>query len=137
MVEDYIWISKLVVVAIHNEQVSEHGGSYGIRDGGLLDSALANPKNICTYNPNHTIASLASSYGFSIAKNHPFIDGNKRTAFQTMLLFLNLNGKDLDVLEPEVVITMQNLADSTIDQLQFTEWIESHLIDIENENKLN
>ena len=129
--DNYIWVNHSMVKMMHDELINEHGGSYGVRDEGLLDSALANPQNVCAYNSDHTIASLASAYGFSIAKNHPFIDGNKRTAFQTLLLFLNLNDKDLDVTEPDVVVTMQDLANSTIDQSQFTEWIEAHLIDME------
>ena len=125
--DEYIWINELMAKEIHDRQIRKYGGSHGIRDEGLLISALANPKNVYAYDPTHTIASLASSYGYSIAKNHPFIDGNKRTAFLVVFIFLYLNGKLLEVPEPEAVIMMQNLASGTIDQNQFTQWIEKNL----------
>ena len=114
MAKEYIWVSESIVELIHDDQINEHGGSYGIRDKGLLHSALARPKNICAYEQNYSITSLAASYGYGIAKNHPFIDGNKRTAFQVMFVFLKINGKTLKAPETEVVITMENLANGTI-----------------------
>ena len=127
MADEYIWIIEPMVEVIHDDQINEHGGSYGIRDKGLLDSALARPKNICAYEQNYSLSSLAASYGFGIAKNHPFIDGNKRTAFQVMFVFLKINGKTLQAPETEVVIIMENLANGTIDESELSEWIEEHL----------
>jgi len=87
----WIWVDPTVVLAVHEEQLAEYGGSAGIRDAGLLESALARPKNLAAYG-EPDVAELAASYGFGIARNHPFVDGNKRTAFVSVELFLRLNG---------------------------------------------
>ena len=127
MADEFIWMSKMIVKLIHDDQINEHGGSYGIRDKGLLDSALARPKNICAYEKKYSIGYLAASYGYGIARNHPFIDGNKRTAFQVMFVFPKINGKTLNAPETEVVIIMENLASGTITESQLADWIEEHL----------
>jgi death-on-curing protein len=90
-----IWVGLAVVLAVHDEQIGEHGGGSGVRDDGLLVSALDRPRNIAAYEPGADLSRLAAAYGFGIAKNHPFVDGNKRTALVVMETFLGLNGFDL------------------------------------------
>src|SRR5436190_23890738 len=91
-----IWIMQDVVLSIHKRQISEHGGSEGVRDLGLLESALDRPKNLYFYsNPKPNIEKMAASYAYGIVKNHPFIDGNKRVAYVTSQLFLRLNNRKL------------------------------------------
>ncbi|MGL5074500.1 MAG: type II toxin-antitoxin system death-on-curing family toxin, partial [Waterburya sp.] len=89
-----IWVEEEVVIAIHLRQLAEHGGSDGIRDRGLLESALFRPRNLFNYG-NSTIFDLAAAYGYGITSNHPFIDGNKRTSYVVMRTFLKLNGYDI------------------------------------------
>ena len=97
-----IWVEKGVTLAIHKRQLAEHGGSNGIRDEGLLESALTRPVNLHAYgNPPPTLAELAASYAFGIARNHPFVDGNKRVAYVVCHLFLRLNGKRLVAINAE------------------------------------
>ncbi len=94
--KELIWISDEVVVAIHRRQLAEHGGLQGIRDEGLLQSALHRPKNLLAYSESPPdMASLAAAYAYGIVKNHPFMDGNKRTAYVVMRTFLKLNGYDI------------------------------------------
>ena len=107
---DIIFISRDVILAIHEEQLAQHGGGVGLRDEGLLDSALNRPVNRAAYDADADLASLATDYAFGIAKNHPFIDGNKRTAFVTMELFLELNGLRLETTDQEAVMAMLRLA---------------------------
>ncbi len=103
----WVWIKRDVVLALHDEQIAEHGGLSGIRDVGMLDSALARPEQKAAYE-EPTVSDLAASYAYGLAKNHPFCDGNKRTALVCMELFLVLNGYDLTISETEcVTITLQ------------------------------
>lgn len=104
------WLSAAVIRAIHSDQVRAHGGSLGLRDAGLLESALARPVNLVQYQPDSDLYAVAAAYGFGIARNHPFIDGNKRVAFQAMYVFLGLNGFRIDAAEEEVVEVMLSLA---------------------------
>ena len=97
----WIWIDIAVVLAVYDEQLAEHGGSPGVRDRGLLESALARPKNLDAYEPEADIAALAVAYAYGIVRNHPFIDGNKRAAFLACVGFLKLNGFDLRAPQPE------------------------------------
>jgi death-on-curing protein len=106
-----VWISKAVVLALHDEQIAEHGGLGGVRDEGMLDSSLARPQNRWYYE-GAGLVELAAAYGFGVARNHPFADGNKRTSFVVTKLFLALNAVDLKVTEPEIVETWLALADS-------------------------
>ena len=122
---DWIWLDIAVVYAVHDEQLAEHGGSAGVRDAGLLESALAKPQNLAAYGHPDVIA-LAASYGFGIARNHPFIDGNKRTAFVAVELFLDLNGYELTATDADCVLTMLALAAGEIDEAAFTNWIRSN-----------
>ena len=92
--EPWVWIEPAVIRAVHEEQLAEHGGGLGTREMGLLESALARPMHLAAYGAPD-VAALAAAYGYGIAKNHPFIDGNKRTAFVAVELFLMLNGWEL------------------------------------------
>jgi death-on-curing protein len=121
------WVNPSVVLAIHDEQIAEHGGASGIRDSGLLDSALARPVNLAAYG-EPDVSELAAAYAFGIVKNHPFVDGNKRVAFVVMRTFLLLNGSDLSA-EPEAcVVKMLAVAEGTIDQDQFAKWLRGQLV---------
>jgi death-on-curing protein len=124
--KDYIWVLEDVVHAIHDEQIAEHGGLEGVRDLSLLNSALARPRNLISYeSPN--IADLAASYAIGIAKNHPFNDGNKRTAFVVMELFLALNGFELFANDGECVLTMLQVASGDISEEELSAWLKSNI----------
>ena len=118
-----IWIEQSVVIAIHHRQLAEHGGSDGIRDKGLLESALFRPKNQFTYG-NPTIFYLAAAYGYGIARNHSFIDGNKRTSYVVMRTFLKLNGYDIQASAIEKYETWMRLANNQINEAELANWIE-------------
>jgi death-on-curing protein len=120
-----MWVGLTTVLAIHEEQIAEHGGSSGVRDHGLLSSALDRPKNIAAYetDDNHDLSRLAAAYGYGIAKNHPFIDGNKRTALVVTETFLNLNGLDLTADDATCVAVIQAVADGTMNEEKFACWI--------------
>ena len=120
------WIAKDVIYAIHDEQLAEHGGSSGVRDHGLLDSALARPQNLAAYEKPDA-AALAAAYGYGIARNHPFVDGNKRTAFVAVELFLSLNGYELHAIDTDCVLTMLALAAGELDEERFGAWVRRHL----------
>lgn len=117
-----IWLSLELVTAIHVRHLSEVGGGRGIRDCGLLQSALDRPRNKWTYE-GPPIETLAASYAFGIAKNHPFVDGNKRTAFLAMVTFLGLNGIDFDAPETEVVVVFRAIAAGDISEEILALWI--------------
>jgi death-on-curing protein len=114
------------VQAIHADQVREHGGSLGLRDLALLESALERAPTRWRYRPRTKLTRLAASYGIGLAKNHPFVDGNKRVAFQAMYVFLGLNGVRVVATEPEVVRVMLDLAAGTLDEEAVTRWLDSH-----------
>jgi len=118
-----IWIGTKVALAIHQLQIAEHGGEPGIRNAGLLDTALARPRNISAYGPEADIARLAASYAFGIIKNHPFVDGNKRTGYVVMETFLVLNGFRLSADEDEKYPIVIGVADGTIDEDGLARWI--------------
>ncbi len=118
------WISESIAIYIHDDQIAQHGGSYGILDRGLLASALARPRNLYGYEKVTSLYRLAAAYGYGIVKNHSFVDGNKRTGFQVMFAFLRVNGLYLDVFEPEVVLTMQKLASGEITETELAQWLE-------------
>jgi death-on-curing protein len=124
-VKRWKWLAAEAIVAIHECQLAEHGGSTGKRDAGLLESALARARNMAAYGePDY--ADLAAAYGFGIARNHPFVDGNKRTAFVAVELFLDLNGFDLQANDAECVLTMLALAAGDLDERAFARWIRAH-----------
>ena len=122
----WIWLNPAVVSAIHDEQLAEHGGLRGTRETGLLTSALNRPRNAVLYG-DPDAATLAAAYGFGIARNHPFADGNKRTAFVATELFLELNGYSLDADDADCVLTMLALASNSLDEAMFADWIRQHL----------
>lgn len=140
-----IWVEEAVVIAIHRRQLAEHGGSDGIRDKGLLESALFRPKNQFNYG-SPSIFDLAAAYGYGIAKarpahgeetspsflakNHPFIDGNKRTSYIVMRTFLKLNGYDIKASAAEKYEVWIRLADSQIDETDLSKWIESKSVEM-------
>ncbi len=117
------WILEETVYAIHSRQIAEHGGIDGIRDKNLLSSALARPQNLLTYVENVEISQLAASYAFGIAKNHPFLDGNKRTAYVVMRTFFLINEFDIEATQEEKYITFLKLAEGTISEAELVEWI--------------
>jgi death-on-curing protein len=123
--EPWRWVAAEVLLAVHEEQLAEHGGAAGVRDLGLLESALARPQNQAAYG-NPDAADLAAAYGVGLAKNHPFIDGNKRTAFVAVELFLALNGCALTANDTDCVMTMLAVAASDIDEDAFADWIRRH-----------
>jgi death on curing protein len=123
----WIWIEESVVWAVHEAQLAEHGGSAGVRDAGLLASALARPLNQAAYGEPDA-ATLAAAYGFGIARNHPFIDGNKRTAFVCSELFLALNGHILVADDALCVSTMLALAAGDLPEAEFATWLRTHSI---------
>jgi death-on-curing protein len=124
-VSGWVWIDPAVILAVHDELVAEHGGPSGIRDRGLLESALARPPNRAAYGKaDH--ADLAACYGAGIAKNHPFADGNKRTAFVAVELFLALNGWRLTAADADAVIAMLAVADGTLAEAALAAWIRQH-----------
>ena len=120
------WLSETVVLTVHADQIREHGGSLGLRDGGLLDSALSRPRNRFAYESGSDLCDLAASYGFGIARNHPFVDGNKRVAFQAMYVFLGLNGLRIDAPEEEVVGLMLALASGGLEEPELASWLRDH-----------
>jgi death-on-curing protein len=122
----FVWIQESVVWAVHEAQLAEHGGSAGVRDVGLLQSALARPQNLVAYGTPDA-ADCAAAYGFGIARNHPFIDGNKRTAFVCAELFLALNGQDLLADDAECVRIMLAVAAGELDEAAFAEWLRRHM----------
>lgn len=124
----WIWIDPRIIVAIHAEQLAEHGGAPGVRDLGLLESALARPRQIASYRKSTDASALAAAYAFGIAKNHPFVDGNKRTAYVALRLFLILNGHDLDAPESERVMTLEALAGGQLTEKALAQWVRRHLV---------
>jgi death on curing protein len=113
--------------AIHDAQLREHGGSPGIRDKGLLESALARAQHKFAYVLRADLATLAAAYAFGIAMNHGFVDGNKRAAFMGAYVFLGLNGRDLEAAEPEVVVTMERVASGRLTEEGLATWIREKL----------
>jgi len=120
------WLTLGVVIAIHDDQLASYGGARGIRDRGLLESALARPRNLLAYD-TVDIAALAAAYGFGIVRNHPFVDGNKRTAFASIETFLRLNGRQLRASDEECILQMLSLAAGEIDEAAYANWVRTHL----------
>ena len=120
--DPWVWLDPSVIHAVHDEQLGEHGGAAGLRDVGLLESALARPMQLAAYGEPDA-AALAAAYGFGLAKNHPFVDGNKRTAFVAVELFLTLNGWELAASDADCVIAMLHLAAGDWSEEQFADWL--------------
>ena len=119
------WIDRAVLIAIHDMQLAEHGGGTGLRDGNLLESALAKPENPAAYG-DPDVAALAAAYGYGISRNQAFIDGNKRTALVAAELFLQLNGWRLEVDDADCVLTMLAVATGDITEEAFASWLRLH-----------
>lgn len=126
-VKNIRWISKRALLLLHDESLAEHGGASGIRDDGLLESALARPENLAAY-AEPDLAALAAAYAYGLAKNHPFIDGNKRAAFLAAGLFLALNGRDLVAPQTEAITMVLALAASEITEDAFAAWIRANCV---------
>jgi death on curing protein len=124
-VKDPIWLSDEFVLALHQEMLAEFGGADGVRDEGLLDSAINRPQNLFAYEtPN--IFALAASYAFGIIGNHPFIDGNKRTGFMAAYVFLERNGWELKASEPDATAATLALASKTMSEKDYAEWLKTN-----------
>ncbi len=122
MRKKWTWIDRDVITAVHEAQLAEHGGLVGVRDEGLLESALARPENLSAYG-KPDVAALAAAYGYGISRNHPYLDGNKRTAFVAVELFLALNGHELVANDVDCVLTMLKVAAGEITEEAFAEWV--------------
>lgn len=124
-----VWIEKTLALAIHERQLAEHGGGTGVRDEALLDSALARPQQLFAYgDPLPDLAALTASLAYGLARNHPFVDGNKRTAHVCYRVFLALNDARLIASDEEKYITMLKLAEGSLTEDDFAEWLRRHLI---------
>ena len=121
----WVWLQRDVVVAIHEAQLAEHGGGIGLRDVGLLESALARPENLAAYG-KPDVADLAAAYGYGISRNHAIVDGNKRTGFVAVELFLELNGHTLCADDSACVIAMLAVSAGEITEAEFSAWIRDH-----------
>lgn len=121
------WLTRDVALAVHDEQLEEHGGAAGVRDLGLLESALARPQNAAAY-ADPDMAELAALYALGIARNHPFIDGNKRTAWTALVVFLDLNGVAFSPPEVEATVTMLEMAAGMMTDEAFIAWVRRHAL---------
>jgi len=127
MARDWVWVLPAVAEAAHAEQLAEHGGGEGVRDAGLMASALARPRNLVVYG-DPDAATLAAAYAFGIARNHPFVDGNKRTAAVVSETFLMLNSYDLTATDAEVVVAFVALAAGEFTEAELTDWFRQHIV---------
>ncbi len=123
--KNWRWISKQALLLLHAESLAEHGGGQGMRNEGLLDSALARPQNLVAYG-DPDFAELAASYGVGVAKNHPFVDGNKRAALLATGLFLYINGYRLTASQADTTITMLSVAAGELSEEAFAAWLRQH-----------
>ncbi|QIM51414.1 type II toxin-antitoxin system death-on-curing family toxin [Hydrogenophaga crocea] len=122
------WVDRGALMLLHDESLAEHGGRAGLRDEGLLESALGRPRNLAAYGAPD-VADLAASYAVGLAKNHAFVDGNKRAAFLAMGLFLYLNGRRLVATQADATLTMLNVAAGAIDEAALAAWIRRNSVD--------
>lgn len=122
----FVWELESVVLALHDEQLTEHGGLEGLRDDGALESALARPQDMVAYEQCEDVPKLAAAYAYGIMKNHPFSDGNKRAAFVTAELFLELNGFELTAPDDDCILTMVAVAGGMLSETEFNEWFEAN-----------
>ena len=124
-----VWITRDLALAIHERQLSEHGGGIGVRDENLLESALARPQQLFAYgDPAPDLAALAASLACALAKNHPFVDGNKRTAHVCYYVFLALNDGHLDAPLDEMYVKMLGLAEGSLDEATFAAWLRPRIV---------
>jgi death-on-curing protein len=120
------WVNRQVLLLLHEESLAEHGGARGLRDEGLLDSALSRPLNLALYD-DPDVADLAAAYAMALAKNHAFVDGNKRAAFLALGMFLALNGHRLRATQVDATLTMLAVAAGEISQKGLSQWIRDHM----------
>jgi death-on-curing protein len=120
------WLDRQMVEAIHDLQLEQHGGRRGVRDIGALESAIGRPRHRWHYETKTDLASCAAAYGLGLANNHPFVDGNKRTAFQAMFVFLAHNGIEVTAPEPDVVLIMVDLATDKVNEDRLAEWLRAN-----------
>ena len=120
------WIDRRTLILLHDESLAEHGGASGLRDETMLQSALARPLHLVSYG-SPDVADLAAAYGVGLAKNHPFVDGNKRAAFLSVGLVLALNGQRLVATQAEATLVMLDVAASAMDESSFASWIRGHM----------
>jgi death on curing protein len=123
--QPFKWLGATLVHAVHGEQLAEHGGAAGVRDENLLNSALARPQHLASYG-TPDICDCAAAYGYGISRNHPFIDGNKRTALVVAALFLRVNGRKLVATQAQAVVTMLEVAQGTLSEPDFAAWIRAN-----------
>lgn len=123
----WVWLNSAVVIAVHEAQLAEHGGGTGVRDQNLLASALSRPQNLAAYGKPDA-SDLAAAYGFGISRNHAFIDGNKRTGFVAVIMFLRLNGYRLVADDASKVLTMLAVAAGDVSEAEFAAWIRLHAV---------
>lgn len=122
-----VWVERASVLIGHAESLAAHGGASGLRDPGLLESALARPQNLHAYDREADAAALAAAYAFGIVRNHPFVDGNKRTAFLTAALFVELNGFLFVASEADVIVRTFALAAGEIGEAEFAAWLRENV----------
>ena len=130
MAESYQWVSREAVRAIHRRQIAEHGGLDGVRDESGLSSALARPRNIHAYDDGADVFALAAAYGFGLVRNHPFSDGNKRTGYIVMRLFLKLNGVDIHVADEHKYMMVMQLAAGEMEEPALAGWLRKYSYEI-------
>ncbi len=127
MTDEPVWIDSRALLLLHEESLAMFGGGSGLRDRGLLESALARPVNLRLYEPDSDIPTLSAAYAFGLAKNHPFVDGNKRTAFMALGLFLAVNGWRLEATQVEAVEAFMALATGSLTEEQLAAWIRERM----------
>ncbi|WP_251973843.1 type II toxin-antitoxin system death-on-curing family toxin [Sphaerotilus microaerophilus] len=120
------WVDKRMLMLLHDESLALHGGASGLRDEGLLDSALARPQNVAVYG-DPDLADLAAAYAYGLAKNHPFVDGNKRAAFLAIGLCLALNGWRLTASQADATVAVMTLAAGDLEESAFAAWLRGHI----------
>jgi death on curing protein len=122
------WLTRIVIDAIHHDQLGEHGGMQGARDENLLESAMARPRNKWHLSETIDRPALAAAYAFGLVRNHPYRDGNKRIGFLAMVTFLELNGCEFDARDADVVAMFVSLADGSASEASLTKWVRAHTI---------
>ena len=123
-----VWVTRLVLDAVHLDQLREHGGLPGVREENALEAALARPQQRWHYEPQSDLATLAAAYGWGLVTSHPYRDGNKRTAFLAMAIFLGLNGADIEATQEDVVTTMFSAAAGQLTEAQLAGWVRDHIV---------
>ena len=123
-----IWVDRLVLDAVHLDLIRTHGGLPGLRDENILEATLARPRQRWAYARRRDLATLAAAYGFGLARNHPYRDGNKRIAFLAMAIFLGLNGYEIEAPEDEVVAVILGVADGSVSESVLARWVRGHIV---------